>query len=802
MPGQAPPPPPVIAMPTTAPMAPPPIAPLPTGNMQAPPVYSNAPAVPLAPAPAAVGPPPVVTVPSSPMAFTAPTAPPVPIVAQSVAVPPVGAIPIGQDHLRITPDRFLAPVGSEVVLKAGICSKEGYLQRDRRVEWLLDSCGTGKFVDVAERDQVDIFRWVWNTPHKHDNNFVVGATSGQAVVLDRGTPDPSDDIQVADGEAWVSVTSASEGTSRITAYSPTVGNWQFRQASATIFWVDAAWIFPPSAVVEPGRPHVLTTTVVRRTDNAPLAGWIVRYDVGGGASLGYEGGNFVEAITDANGRASMEVSPSGAGGGSTTVSITINRPPQGAPDSTPRLEIGRGCAVITWGSAATPGPAAMPTPNFGAPAVTGVMPAPSLPATPAVPNYPFAPSGASPTPATSVPALEPTPRTTPQNTAPLGDGYRPPPSEPPAGRPQLDVTLRRIGTEGITVGDYVSFEVTVTNKGDGTARQIEVRDLFDRGLSHPSAKPGENSVEYLGMRDLAPGESAALPSPLTFKVLEAGQQCHEVSVSAQDVAPIKRSACISTQQSTIEVSITGERLHVVGEKAAFNIIVRNTGDVVATNLEVVSTCDPGLTPIATEEGHEPLGSGGILYRIDRLEVGERKAFRLVAQCTAAGNNVCNHVTVKSGGREIRGADACLEIRPQLPGGAGLNNAPAGSAPNLQVTIASTPNPARVGEAAQILVTVTNTGQQVERQVALAVLLPDELTPVEAQIQPAGTFVRTGQELRFQAAIELPPNHRLTYTIPVNPTHSGNVAIRAQLAAEGLAAPLRAESPISILSPSL
>ncbi len=774
-----------IAPPVVVPAAPPPIQ-LPAGNVQAAPVYSDVPAAPLAPAPTVVGPP-IVTVPAAPFS---PAGGPVPVVAQSIAVPPPGAVPVGQDHLRITPDRVLAPVGSEVVLKAGICSAEGYLLKDRRIEWLLDSNGPGTFVDVAERNEVDIFRWVWDTPRKRDNWYVIGATSGLPVVLNRGTPDPNDDIPVAEGEAWISVTSASEGTSRITAYAPSVGNWQFRQASATIFWVDAQWIFPPSAVVEPGRPHVLTTTVVRRTDSSPLAGWIVRYDVGGGASLGYDGGNFVEVPTDANGRASVEVSPNGASGGSggsTTVNITINRPPQAAPESTPRLEIGRGSAVITWGSAA-PMPSAAPA--------LGAMPAPSLPAAPGVPNYPFAPSGATPTPATSVPPLEPTPRP----TAP-GDSYSPPPSET-AGRPLLDVTLRRLGTEAIAVGDYVSFEVTVTNKGDGTARKIEVRDRFDRGLAHPSAKPGEFSVEYLGMRDLAPGESAKLPSPLTFQVVAAGQQCHDVTVSAEGVTPVTRSACISTQQPTIEVSVTGERLHVIGENASFNIVVRNTGDVAATNLEVVSVCDAGLTPTATEEGHEPLGGGGILYRIDRLEIGEKRTFRLVAQCTAPGNNVCNHVTVKSGGREIRGADACLEIRPQLPGGAGLGNAPAAAAPKLQVTFAPTPNPARVGEAAQILVTVTNTGQQVERQVALAVLLPAELAPLEAQIQPAGAFIRTGQELRFQAAPELRPNQKLTFTIPVSPTRAGNVAIRAQVAAEGLAAPLGAESPISILSASL
>ena len=168
------------------------------------------------------------------------------------------------------------------------------------------------------------------------------------VCLDRGTPEPTDDVQILKGDAWITVTSATEGASHVTAFTPAISDWNLRRAIATIFWVDAQWALPPSAVVDGGRPHVLTTTVSRRTDGAPLAGWLVRYDVGGGASLGYEGGNVVEVPTDAAGRASAEVSPANAGGGTTTVSITIIRPPQAGTDSSPRLEIGRGAASITW----------------------------------------------------------------------------------------------------------------------------------------------------------------------------------------------------------------------------------------------------------------------------------------------------------------------------------------------------------------------------------------------------------------------------------------------------------------------
>ena len=68
----------------------------------------------------------------------------VPAVA-SASVQPVAAVgvAVAEDRLSITPDRVLAPVGSEVVLRAGICAKEGFLLTDQKVEWLIAPRGCG-----------------------------------------------------------------------------------------------------------------------------------------------------------------------------------------------------------------------------------------------------------------------------------------------------------------------------------------------------------------------------------------------------------------------------------------------------------------------------------------------------------------------------------------------------------------------------------------------------------------------------------------------------------------------------------
>ena len=191
---------------------------------------------------------------------------------------------------------------------------------------------------------------------------------------------------------------------------------------------------PQSVVVEPGRPHTLTTTLMRRTDGAPLAGWIVRYDVGGGAALGYEGGSATEVTTDAAGRASVEVSPKDAGGGATNVCITIIRPqtvgpgchaatrarPRWDDDHVERSAVSVRCPGRSGGAGRSdcsrtewhtmPPPPLPPPPSDAAPP-------PSLPPTTTPPALP---------PATSPPATAP---------APPPDPYRPP-AAAATGKPQ------------------------------------------------------------------------------------------------------------------------------------------------------------------------------------------------------------------------------------------------------------------------------------------------------------------------------------------------------------------------------
>ena len=340
--------------------------------------------------------------------------------------------PVPQDRLRITPGRVLAPVGSEVIVRAGLCTRENYLLTDSKIEWLLSREDVGEFVELGGRGWCKDPWLPWNKPKKIDNQYAVGYTAKVPLSITRGTANTTDDVNIQPGEAWASITSPVEGVSRITAVAPEIAEWANRRAQATIYWVDVQWTFPPTAVTA-GGGQVLTTTVLRQTDGTPLEGWLVRYEVadGGGSLRGDQSGQVVEVPTDAQGRASIDVTPTGSAGSTTRINAQLIRPAGFGGSSAPRLDIASSSTLINW----TDGDYVPPPDDLGD----------------VVPPTAFPGGGTTPIQPPTNPVV---PLVTPDR-AQLG--------------PRLEVEIYDPAPADIRVGGEPRFEIVLRNTGDAPA---------------------------------------------------------------------------------------------------------------------------------------------------------------------------------------------------------------------------------------------------------------------------------------------------------------------------------------------
>lgn len=738
--------------------------------------------------------------------------------------------------VTLTPTRVIAPVGTEVVIVAGVCGQDGLLRTGEPVEWMLSEGGVGQIVTVSERGLNDWFRWFDQWPRKVDNTYAISTTARKYIVLTRGTQTPADDVPVLRGQTWVSVMSPREGTSHVTAMAREVYGWDKRQQSAAIHWVDAEWSFPPPAINPVGSTHTFTTTVTRHTDHAPVAGWRVRYEITGGPPAGFapDGAPMVEVATNELGQASVEIQQTQPGTGANTINMQIVRPADLPGSDGHRLVVGTGSTTKTWTSAQSQLAVDKTGPAQGSVGATltyriavsnsGNVTAKQVVVTDTVPaglayissSQPADVSGAnlqwrlgdlaagqSQTIEVNFRADRPG---TVNNcvTAATSDGVTAQDCAPTTVLvPAIDVTLA--GAEQAAVGEEVTFEALITNRGELPATGLVIVDRFDAGLEHSaSASPIERDLE-----DLAPGQSRRIA--LTFRVTRAGRLCHTVEVTGDSGVRATAQGCVTVNQpaappppgtpppatqpppttppteARLEVRKTGPAWQFVNRTAEFVMRIKNVGTVRVNNLRIVDSYDLSLDPTNATSGYSQVGDD-LAWDVDTLAPGQEITFQIHCLCLEPAARACNRVIVTTSEGARADGEACVEIRQPPPG--------------ISVTIADLRDPIRAGNSVTYEVRVTNNAETPDRDVRLTITLPPQLTAIREGITgPATDTTIENNVLRFGPVAEVRPGEPLAYRFQARAATAGNVRVQASVtsAASG-GQPIVTDESTEILAP--
>ncbi|MDC0936938.1 hypothetical protein OAS39_11685 [Pirellulales bacterium] len=693
---------------------------------------------------------------AAPAAVANPVAPPVytdpffPANQNPAAAAPVVAGP--PPHvLKITPDRILAPVGSEVVLKAGICDDKGYLVANQKIEWMLGRNGVGEFVELGGKGHFHSALLPWNKGRKVDNYQAIGYTATAPLCITRGTSDRSDDVEIRRGDAWASITSPVEGTSSVTAHAPSIVSWKERRSQATIHWVDVQWTFPPAHVSSGGRPQTITTTVTRQSDGTPVDGYLVRYTVadGGGAIAGSSASQTVDVRTGVDGRASVEVSPTDSGAGSSNIDVQLIRPARFAGSRAPELAISRSATTISW--------------TGGAPYLEG---------------------GASPPISTSPPPIRPTPA--------------PPITTTPAGRPpQLSVELRQVSQGPVEEDGTVRFQVRVRNDGGADATDTALNVRFDGGLSHLRDPGRDLEIENPSLGRISPGQT--WEGFLTFDVGSAGPQCIVATVTSREATSAPQQLCVEAvlpatpAVARVAIKKSGPTQGTRGKTELFVVRVENIGEVALTNLVIEDEYPTAfLRPESTSgDAAGEVVQNRVIWRLPRLAPGEVQEFEVNAVCVQATQILPTMTTAtvsatnESTGEIMRSSsEHGLEILPPRDQDAPAPAAGAAAGPlRVRVQVIGAGGPIRKETRPRFQIMLANQGDQVDNGVQLRVVFPPELTPDRNAIQgpPGVTFELDGGELVFSELRNLRISEDVTYWIDATAVTAGigQVVVQAQ-----------------------
>ncbi|MEL6107740.1 MAG: hypothetical protein AAFU85_17070 [Planctomycetota bacterium] len=534
--------------------------------------------------------------------------------------------------ILLSPQKIVAPVGGEVILLSGICGTDGYLQVAEPLEWMLTPESVGTFIQVGDDDPGLLHRLARvQRADKEDPSFAKGVTSTKQMLITRGNLNPNDDVQLEKGQTWISISSPSEGTSKVTVLAPESDCWDQRKATATIYWVDARWQFPGTQIVPAGTPVELNTRVTRSEGTLPAVGWKVRYEImNPDLALFSNGSTISEATVDDAGNALAQLVPLPGTSGTATVNMQVIRP-GGVSDNIPTLPISNGQTFVTWSAPQLALRAGAPSvASFGVPFQTvvnvsnpGNQPAEDvrvifqIPAVRGVSaRSPDAFARNVPTSVVweipAIPArseldlfLDVTTESPIRLTFEArgrGDLFASDVVAVDVYRPSLALSVSPL-QERYEVGQNATFHIDVRNTGTRPLDNLKIAATGDSGMLHRDSN--ERSVANLRETGpLQPGETWELE--VDFIPTDAGRRCIEVEATADAGQRATTSSCVTVVNQppptpALTLTLNGRGRTSVGETTLFRGVVANTGRVPLQNVEVTMTYDPQLTPLGATE---------------------------------------------------------------------------------------------------------------------------------------------------------------------------------------------------------
>lgn len=331
--------------------------------------------------------------------------------------------------------------------------------------------------------------------------------------------------------------------------------------------------------------------------------------------------------------------------------------------------------------------------------------------------------------------------------------------------PAVDLSLTMSDSpDPVLVNNPLSYAITVTNNGPGTATGITLTDTLPAGVSFiPSP-----DCQLVGTNTVVCA-SASLPNGVstTFTIgvtpTTAGTIINTASVTAVEPDPntnnntVTETTTVERQPADLSVTISDAPDPVfVNQQFIYGITVANHGPGPATNIIVTDTLPPGVSYIANPGCH--LAGNTVTCGPVSLPNGDSRTFAIAVVPTITGT-INNTAAVTALETDLNPANNTVTETTTV------ESPPAA---DLSVVINSSPDPVFADEQLTYTITVTNNGPDMATGVTLTDTLPANVSFIASpDCQLVGNMVTC-------TPVSLASGASTTFTISVTPTIEGTV----------------------------
>ncbi|MEB3827244.1 DUF7507 domain-containing protein [Phormidium sp. CCY1219] len=192
-----------------------------------------------------------------------------------------------------------------------------------------------------------------------------------------------------------------------------------------------------------------------------------------------------------------------------------------------------------------------------------------------------------------------------------------------------------------TVGDTISYTLTVTNNGPSNTTGVQVTEPLATGLTYVSDDSGgayNSSTGVWAIGDLANGASATLT--ITAEVTSADPITNTANItgsSATDPNPDNNADDVTVPEQLSDLSLAksvSDSNPTEGDTITYTLILTNNGPSTATNIEVTEQLASDLTYVSDDSDGAYDPDTGV-WSVSELENGASKSIEIVATVETA-----------------------------------------------------------------------------------------------------------------------------------------------------------------------
>jgi uncharacterized repeat protein (TIGR01451 family) len=344
-------------------------------------------------------------------------------------------------------------------------------------------------------------------------------------------------------------------------------------------------------------------------------------------------------------------------------------------------------------------------------------------------------------------------------------------------KPKLAVT--KVAPKQAAQTDPIAVRVVVENKGRVSVGGVELVEDVTPGFEFASdgdAKKGSGPGQRVwDLGTLRPGERKAIEYKLTAK--EAKRLLATSVVKSPD-HPEGERAESNTEVLVpgLSLDLTGPTTVAAGEPALYEIVARNTGTLTLTDVRVSGSVPTDCTLTKMTNGGQRY-KDQVVWAVPQLKPGEAQSFRLGLKANTTGKR-----TVRAAARDNRGLEKARETVTAFQGTA-----------VLYWTAVLDPQLVSTGRQGTLTVRVENRGGEAAKNVRLRVVLPPEVTLVQASPRNQAS----ANEVAFDS-LSVSANGEEKFTVTYRADRTGQAHFTLKLSADALGdQPLTKEQAVEI-----